>query len=108
MEDFDNAYGVLVKYVELIDAQANAIRAIRKDKISLDRVLKNSLSIQKCANEIEANLNPRLNYLFCQVDDFLELDGLSNLQKSYLKGIKQKIWDLGEEFKDPKVKVKYY
>ena len=107
MEDFNGAYGALVSYVDYLEAQAQVIRDIRENELSLEKILKKGPNIQKCANEIETQMNPRESYLFGYVEKFLELDNLTDTQKEYLEGIRERIFKYQEEFGKPLVKVSY-
>ena len=107
MEDDSISFEVLKKYAEYLESQAEVIRSIRLNKKSLENSIEGYPDIQKCANEIEAQMDPRSAYLHEYVETLVKSTKLDESQKKDLEDIRVKIYKYCDEFSDPLVKVKY-
>jgi hypothetical protein len=105
MDEIQKTFETLIAYRDSLEAKFKTIKLIRENKKSLENIFPKGANIQHCANEMEAELLQRSNYLFCYLDDFNKKEGLSNHQKEFIsttiKTIQKKYYS------EPKVKVNY-
>ncbi len=106
MRDSEVTFKILKQYSNYLDSQANLIKEIRENKKSLKSLLGTSPNIQACANELEAELDTRLNYFLEYVDTLIKSEDLSKDYKNELEAFRRKVFEHTNEL-DPILSVEY-
>ncbi len=108
MKDHEKALEFLEKYENYLDSQIELVENVRKDRLGLEGVFEDSLDVQNLENELQADINRKLDYFYDSVNFFLTSENLTIEQEEKLMGYKQKILSFSMEVLNPALGVKYY